>query len=248
MSGTTLPHVGLSVFVGLALSAVATQADSIISVNLTDFATDVQQIDADESYGIAAEGSLTDGWVNLNRTLAASDLLFADGSASTVSTTLTAPNSWGSFNAAYDDTPMRGGIDDYTGTVNPTSISFANLAANFPAGYKAIVYLTGFNGNTGASISDGTTTFFYQTDGSPAPGAPVITTDTVDDGVYPVAQYAVFGGDLSPLNADTITFTLDTLAGGGSGLGGVQLVAIPEPATVSILGLGLAVLALRCRR
>jgi hypothetical protein len=238
----TVPVIGL----GLALAAASASAD-IISVNLTDFATDVQQIDADESYGVAAEGSVTDGWINLNRTLSASNLAFADGGSSTVGVTLTAPNSWGSFNAAYDDAPMRGGIDDYVPTANPTTVTFSSLAANFSAGYKAIVYLTGFNSNTGASISDGTSTYYFQT-ASPADATQVQTLDIDSGDGYDVANYAVFGSDLSPLTADSITFTLDTLVGGGSGLGGVQLVAIPEPTTFGILALALLALQARRRR
>ena len=205
---------------------------SVISVNLTEFATDTQQIDSDETFGIASEGSVVGGWVNLNQTLSASNVTDSNGLATTVDISGTAPNGWASFNAAYDDTPLKGGIDDYTGTVNATTLTLSQLNATFANGYKVIVYLGGFNSNEGASISDGTTTYYYQAADNPsAPVTFVATTDTSDDGrgTAPEAQYAVFGSDSSPLTGDSITFTLDTLYGGGSAITAVQIVGIPEP-------------------
>ncbi len=231
-----------------------------ISVNLTDFATDVQQIDGDETFGIAAEGSVVGGWVNINRTDTANDLTNDLGAATTVDLALTSPNGWASFNAAYDDTPLKGGIDDYTGTTNPTSLTLSGLNATFPTGCRVIIYLTGFNSNEGASISDGSTTYHFQAIDSPsAPVTFVRTTDTTDDGsdTAPEAQYAVFGSESSPLTADSITLTLDTLHGGGSAIGGVQVIgeagsgtpqktAIPVPVPtpgLSIEGAGLSLQA-----
>jgi hypothetical protein len=120
-------------------------------------------------------------------------------------------------------------IDDYTGTANPTSLTLSDLNASFTKGYKVIVYVTGFNANTGASITDGSTTFYYQTLNDPATefsGALAQTTTTTDlgAGANPFAQFAVFGSEAAPLTADSITFTVDTLYGGGSGIGGVQIV------------------------
>lgn len=197
-------------------------ASRLVSVNLTDFATDVQQIDADETFGIAAEESVAGGWVNLNRESSSSDLRNDLGVATTVDLMLTAPNAWVSVNTAYDDTPLKGGIDDYTGTANPTTVTLSDISATFPGGYKAIVYLNGFNTNAGASISNGTSTYYFRAD--PAPSAPVSlvkTTQTTDLGAGngPIAQYAVFEG-----GSDSVSFTLETLYGGGATIGGIQLI------------------------
>jgi hypothetical protein len=144
---------------------------------------------------------------------------------------------------------LKGFIDDYTGTVNPTSLTLSELNASFPLGYFAVVYLSGFNLNDGASITDGTSTFYYQPVNFAVDtwdGTLVQTTTTTDLGSAnaPVAHYAVFGSPASPLSADSVTFTLDTLYGGGSGLGGVQIVAVPEPSTGMVLGVGLGLVAL----
>lgn len=229
-------------FLAAAFAMGEVRAADVISVNLTEFNSDVQNIVSGQSYGVASLGSAVTGWVNLNQTLSRANLPFSSGSLSTVSFQGTAPNSWGSAAAGYNNTPMKGMVDDYTATLNPTQMSFSNLNANFPGGYFAIVYLTGFNANDGASITDGTTTYYYQpvdfTAGS-WDGTLVQTTTTSDlgSGNAPVAQYAVFGSEQAPLTADSVTFTLNALYGGGAGIGGAQLVsAVPEPAALALIG------------
>ncbi|MCU0786688.1 MAG: right-handed parallel beta-helix repeat-containing protein, partial [Verrucomicrobia bacterium] len=202
--------------------------DVAISINLTDFAITNQQISAGQPFGIPVQNSVYSGWVDLNRTLNASHLLYSDGTPSTVDMTGTAPNGWGTCNSAYDGTPLVAGIDDYTATTNPTSVTLNHLAANFPGGYKVIAYVSGFNGNTGASISDGVTAFFYQTLNDPVTefqGLLVQTCATNDPGpgLAPFAQYAVFG-DPVLLTNDTLTLTLNTLSGSGAILGGFQVI------------------------
>jgi fibronectin-binding autotransporter adhesin len=220
------------------LSAGLTARAAVISVNLTPFTGDAANIDADETFGIASEGTVVGGWFNFNRSggdnlqgpLTASSLPFSDGSATTVNLSLTAPNSWANgFSAAYADTPLNQGLDDYTGTAPATSFTLTNLAANFPNGYKIIVYAGGFNANRGASISDGTTTFYYRVD--PAPVTPYgsfsRTTQTTDLGATnnPIAQYAVFG-DPVLLTANAVTIRVDALYNGGAGLCGFQVVGV----------------------
>lgn len=233
--------VAVTCFASLNLSA------QIVSVNLVqNLGNNNQQIDIGETFGIASLGTVVGGWNNLN---ANSTLNLADSSgfATTVDLTLTQPNGQATFANAYTNTPLFAGLDDYTTTTTPVSMTLSDLNATFTAGYYAIVYVGGFNANTGASITDGSSTFFYRVD--PAPVAPygsfVRTTQTTDLGLgnNPIAQYAVFGSSSSPLTANSITFTLDTLYGGGSGLGGVQLVAVPEPSAAMTLLLGVGLLA-----
>ena len=142
------------------------------------------------------------------------------------------PNNWATGNLAFNNTPIRAGIDDFTGTNSPTSVTFMGLNATFPDGYKAIVYVGGFLGNRGTSISDGNSTFYYQTPASPTAPVTFVQTTTVTDGgdgTAPEAHYAIFGTDESPLLTDSITFTIDTLYGGGSFIGGVQIMGESVP-------------------
>jgi hypothetical protein len=201
----------------------------VISVNLTASTSTNQQVATGQPYGVPTQNSRVAGWLNLNQTLNATGLPLSDGYPSTVSLTGTAPNGWGTCNGAYNQTPLLGGIDDYTGTVNPTSVTLSHLAASFPNGYKVIAYVSGYNSNTGASISDGTSTCFYQTLNDPQNeffGTLLQTTVTNDpgEGRAPFAQYAVFGETMRLTN-DTLTLTLDALYGGGAILGGFQILS-----------------------
>lgn len=244
----TEPLIALAALV--ALSAWPASA-AVISVNIRESDTDVQKIDADETFGVGTVfgvNTTVGGWINTNSTSLSN--LATNTGPSTVNFASTQPNGQATFNAAYNDTPLLAGFDDFTTSSNKPSVTFSNLNANFTDGYFVIVYLTGFNGNTGASISDGTTTFYYQTLSSPsAPVSLVQTTQTTDLGAgnNPFAQYAIFGSDTSPLTADTITLTIRALSGGGAGLGGVQLIAVPEPASAALLT-GIASVGLLARR
>ena len=234
-----------------AASTLLTAQAQIVSVNLIQNPGNAsQQIDVGEIYGIPGLGSVVGGWYNLNT--GANNLSDSLGNPTTVDFGLTQPNGQATFNVGYTNTPLYAGLDDYTTTATPTSVTLSDLTATFGSGYFAIVYVGGFNANTGASISDGTTTFFYKVDPAPANpyGSFVQTTQTTDLGLgnNPIAQYAVFGSASSPLTADSITFTLDTLYGGGSGLGAVQIVGVPEPASVAVAVLGVGLLAVVRRK
>ncbi len=222
----------------IALAVAGTVQADIMSLNVWGFDNDINRIDDPETYGVASLNTVVGNWNNTGAT-GGSNLILDDGSASTIGYTATAPNARAGFNAVYNQTALKGGFDSYL--ASDVSMTITNLNANFADGYYAIVYVTGFLLNTGASISDGTSTYYFQTP-NPENATLVQTLDTnVGDG-YDVATYAVFGSELSALTADSITFTLDTIEGGGTGFGGVQIVAIPEPATAglfAVLGGGL---------
>lgn len=224
----------------VSLAAVSAQSQ-VVSVNIFQNAgNDNQQIDSDETFGILSLNSVVGGWNNLNS--ATLNIGSSLGLPTTVDFSLTQPNGQATFNASYNDTPLFAGLDDYTTTTLPVSLTLSDLNATFTQGYFVIAYVGGFNANTGASISDGATTYFYRPNPTPPVGpygAFTQTTQTINLGAgnNPIAQYAVFGSSLSPLTSDSITLTLDTLAGGGAGLGGVQIVAVPEPTLASLAGL-----------
>jgi hypothetical protein len=201
----------------------------VISVNLTASDNLAHQIPDGEAYGIPVQNSVTTGWLNLEQTLSASNLPLSSALPSTVNMTGSSPAGWGSVNSTYDNTPLRAGIDRYASSSGTTAVTLTNLVASFPNGYKIIVYISGFNSNTGASISDGTSTFYFQSLDDPATEftgtlQQAILTADPGDGNPPPTQYAVFGDD-AVLTTNTITLTLETLYGGGAILGGFQILA-----------------------
>jgi hypothetical protein len=248
-------NLAIAIAAGSILAACPTHADPIISVDLLNASG--QAITG--SYGIAGLGTVVSGWNNPIKLYSLANLSYSDGTSSTVSYSLTdSSGSYSSFNAAYAGTPLAGGPATY-GT--PTTLTLNNLNANFANGYWLLVYVGGYNANTGSSISDGATTYFYRPDPAPTNpyGAFVQTTQTTDPGVgnEPVAQYAVFGSSSSPLASDSLTLTFSTVSGaaGGGAIGGFQIIGapapVPEPASSAVValgGLGLLVGAQRRRR
>jgi MYXO-CTERM domain-containing protein len=236
----------ISFSASIALAMVTTQAQTI-SVDLLNASG--QAITG--SYGVSSQGTVVGGWNNPIKLYSDTGLLFSDASSSTVGFTLSTPSgAYQSYNAAWAGTPLAGGPDVY-GT--PTTLTLNNLNANFASGYWIIAYVGGFNANNGASISDGTDTFFYRSDPAPAnPYGPFVqTTQTTDLGVSanPIAQYAVFGGSSTPLTSDSLVLTLSTITGGAGGgaIGGFQIIGatpVPEPATAAVALVGVGLLGL----
>ena len=207
---------------------------AVISVNFIETPGNAsQQIDSNETFGIASLATVVGGWINATATV--STLSDSQGNSTPVGmVSVLQPNGRATFNSAYTNTPLFAGLDDYTATATPTSVTLSNLATHFPYGYRVIAYVGGFNSCSNASISDGTTTFYYQTIKSPVwPVAFAQTTVTSNPGNVnaPVAQYAVFG-ETTLLTNNTLTLTQDTLYGGGSALCGFQIVGVAatEPA------------------
>lgn len=206
----------------------------VISINLTASTNSNQQIGPGQIYGVASQNSVAGGWINLNQTLTFQNLPLSEGWPSTVSMTGTAPAGWNSCNPAYHNTPLLGGIVDYTGTAIPTTVTLSNLSGTFPNGCKLIAYLSGFNSNTGAAISNDAASYYYQTLNDPSNEfsgtlTQTITTDDLGNGNAPFAQYAAFGM-LAALTNDTLTLTLRARYGGGALLGGFQILS---PSTVT---------------
>ncbi|MEX0326398.1 MAG: sulfatase [Puniceicoccaceae bacterium] len=212
-----------------------TELGEILSINIAFGPEGNTAIDGLETFGVPSLGTVVGNWNNI--TAEPGDLIWANGGMSSVTFSLSNPNEFSYYGAGYINTPLNYGPDHYLGTPDEpgTSLTLFNLNANFPHGYRAIAYMTGFVANTGGSITDGATAYYYQTL-NPRPETFTVddlmeTTVTEDpgEGLAPFAQYAVFGGVNEPLKFDRVTFRVDALYGGGVGLGGIQLMAAEVP-------------------
>jgi len=174
---------------------------------------------------VPAQNSLVGGWLNLNQTLNAANLPFDNGTASLVNLSGSTTGGWNTGSPAYNGTPLQAGAVNSTSSAVPTSFTLQNLKSGFPQGYKIIVYLSGFVTNTGATITDGSTTHFYQPLAAPVAPVPLLqtlVTNNPGSGNNPMAQYAVFGAP-NLLTNDSVTISLKALSGGGVILGGFQV-------------------------
>lgn len=217
----------------LVLFLAGSAFGQIISVNIGGDGGNTK-IDGDETFGVSSLNTVVGGWNNIGWDF--DNLLWADGTASTVGVDVDFPNERNFFGPGYINTPLNYGAPHYTGTADDpgTALSFYNLAENFPDGYFIIVYITGFLPNEGASITNGRTTYYYR----PAadnktqltPEGLMQATDTADPGAgnFKEAHYAVFGSKELPITADFYKVRLDCLAGGGAALCGAQIVSASE--------------------
>ncbi len=155
------------------------------------------------------------------------DLSDDSGTPTTLDVVFNNPGGANFFGPAYFGTPMHRGSAFYNGTGQNTMVQLSEIPYD---AYKVIVYLTGFANNPGSQVSDGITTYYWDT---PDPGDATLveTTDTDPNDGYDVATYAIFGSDEAPLTGSdyTLNFGLH-LAGtgvsGGGGVGGFQLVEV----------------------
>jgi hypothetical protein len=225
----------------VVFSSVAAQA-AIISVNVRDGGTTPNNTYVTTSFGIAAENSVVGFWTNTNSFSAGAptnNLLDSTGANSGVSLTMLNPGGTQYWGAAYAGTPWNFGPSMFTATANPVSLTFNNLSAYFPNGFYALVYVNGSLTNTGAGVSDGTTTYYFKPS-DPASTTPSLITATAHPGAgnFTAGNYAKFGSDLAPYLTNSVSFTIPpgVITAGNVGIGGVQLIGvIPEPSTYAAI-------------
>jgi hypothetical protein len=169
-----------------------------------------------------------DNWINSSEDMV-SDLQNSEGNATTVDMTRSGGARSGSFSGApLNGSPMKAGLQFFAASSSPFTLSQIPYA-----NYKVIVYLTGFNGNNASLVSDGNSTYYWD----PKAFSSILTETiqiTYEEGTDAVkSNYAVFGSDTAPLtdSSITISFGLAPGASGGGGIGGFQIVSLPDPPT-----------------
>lgn len=223
--------MGISKSILFSVSAIllagSAQAVDIVSVNFTDGAMTSASL-VQGTYGIEPAA-------NWNNTIGNQNNLTNDsGVATTVDVTTVRPNGNALWPDDYTNTVLYGGIRENLNEGTRSSATISDLNANFPDGYKVIAYLNGSSAMNAALVTDGTTTNYYKSLYTPSNFSGALTkTDDEDfngnSSSVPVAQYAVFGSDVFPLTADSITLTMDALLGNAASLCGFQIVGAEPP-------------------
>ena len=211
----------LPTFMLMLFSATITRAE-VISFNF--HATSVNNQRVFGKFGVEP----ADNWINSSEDMM-SDLQNSEGNATTVDMTRSGGARSGSFSGApLNGSPMKAGLQFFGASSPPFTLSQIPYA-----NYKIIVYLTGFNGNNASFVSDGNSTFYWD----PKAFSSILTETlqtTYEEGTDAVkSNYAVFGSVAAPLTdtSITISFGLAPGASGGGGIGGFQIVSLPDPPT-----------------
>lgn len=260
----------------LAGLSVTTQAASI-SVNFSVSATvDNQRVDAGETALVGLSGTeAVDGanWNNVSTRLtgnggdpdtfrtstqggASISLIDSSGASAGVNMT-----SSGTFytNYANASSPSQGATGDggllqgFLNLNDSETISLSGLSTWAPNGYQAYAFfdIGGASRTYGISMNDGGALEIYWVADTST------DSDTNNDGVIDWLETSATSSGTAVTDANYAsfgTFTGDTLTisgtnnGGRAVLSGFQIIAVPEPSSVSLLGLGGLTLILRRRK
>ena len=222
------------------ISSTVFAATKVISVNYVKTLGSDEEISGVYGKGEWYDESQVNGWIN---TLEGnvSNATLDDGRQTAVNITTVRPVGNGTANNTnYDSSPLHAWVVAGAPAAKEAHATIENLNEVFPNGYKIIVYLNGHQqvgnariylteeGGPGDFSSSNDSYYSYKTlwNAGGYSGTPSVTTQNTS-GTVPLAQYAVFGGGLTPgLSADKVTLTLDTIAtsGGGAGLSGFQII------------------------
>jgi len=137
---------------------------------------------------------------------------------------------------------MLKGYLNGTGTAS-TSITLSQIPY---AAYDIYVYFASDNSARVGTVTDGTTTFSFGVLDNMIAGSSALFAQTADTGLlFPEANYAVFSG----LVGDSQTFSTSFMnAGEYGGISAIQVVAVPEPSSFALAGVGVACLLTFRRR
>lgn len=157
----------------------------------------------------------------------------ASGTATPVTLTNSTNDSWSSGSAD----PLLVGI--IKAAFNPGQQAILTFN-NVPSGTYDLVEYNNLNGTGGSASSNvGATTYYTQENGDDnfAGNGYVRASNTNPAGPFDVGNYIQFD-NVSPVGGQ-ITLTVTYLGGAdGFGIAGLQLVTVPEPASIGLLGLG----------
>jgi len=173
------------------------------------------------------------------------------GAATAITFNISANDSWnsGSGNTNPNAILMNGIIKaQSSGAGRQTIVPLSILGLTPGNSYTLDLYTTENGGGGKYSAALGATTFFQEAQAgaayAAAPGF-ILGSNTVAAN-SPIANYVEFKGVVGPTGALNLNYTW--LAGSdGVGIGGFQLNVVPEPAGLTLLGLG-SLLAFRRRR
>ncbi|USN99532.1 MAG: PEP-CTERM sorting domain-containing protein [Phycisphaeraceae bacterium] len=228
-----------------ATTLAATAQASVVSWCWDDWGT---VTGPDQYAGVVSAANWNNSWPTYQTT----DLFDSSGAATTLDLGWASFNSWnisgaavhpgqdadGTYNRELLHGYLNAGYADWGPPITYSEVAISEIPYTV---YNVIVYFSSDVAGRAGDVTDGTTTYSFNTVGPDSVSGPdamfAQTTDTA--GTYATtANYAIFAG----LTGDAQTIQLqmrDTDAWGG--IAGFQVVEVPAPASLGLLGFGLFV-------
>ena len=241
-------YFSLRIFALLSLSG-GVAAASVVSWNYDRNGT----VSGSNVAGVVPVANWNNSWPSNPTT----DLIDDSGAATTVDIAYTSFNDWniigshpgadlaGTYNKELLNGYLNAGPAGWGPPITSSQVSFSQIPY---AQYDLIVYFSADVAGREGTVTDGTTTYSFNTVGpASVGGVNALLLQTLDTGgtYTTAANYAIFS-NLSSASLSVTVQMRDNDEWGG--IAGVQLVAIPEPASAAALLGGLGLLAALTRR
>ena len=223
----------------LSLCTAAAQA-AVVSWNYNRYA-DAYADQATDVAGVVPASYWNDTWLDGRAT----DLLDSTGAATTIDISWESFNSWsieaahpgtdadGSYNKEILNGYLNSGPASWSPAITYSAVTLTEIQYDT---YDIIVYFSSDAADREGDVTDGTTTYSFNTlgaDSTASASALLVQTTDVAGTYTTAANYAIFTG----LTGDTQTLTVQMRDDDEwGGIAAIQIV--PEPATVSLVGLG----------
>lgn len=193
---------------------------------------------------------LANHWNNSWPSNPTTDLIDNSGAATTLDL---AYGSWGTWsiqgshpgqdaNGSYNKELLNGYLNAGPAGWNPPiTDSFVTLSQIPYAQYSIYVYFSSDAADRPGHITDGTTTYYFNTLGAPSiSGADALLVQTTEtsNANHPGANYAVFSGLSGASQTLSVQMEQNDLWGG---IAGFQVVAVPEPSALALGAIGLMI-------
>lgn len=247
-----------TIIFSLSLIAATAANAAMITLNWTDGGPGTGNAEAGESAGVipGAFINTVSGNATARNNTDVANLFDDSGAGSGVAVSSTGINTGGftatdstGYNTVFSNILMRNYGDTANGTITFTGLS-GWLTANSATAYEVYFLSEREVNRYSGSISNGSETFFLANGGAGAnPVGPfILGTDTTLAAATAnanTANYIKFSA------TSTDSFTLDIQRGDGQGfidVNGIQIVAVPEPSSSALLGLGGLAFILRRRK